>query len=211
MTQKLLVVRHGNTFNQGEVPTRVGARTDLELVQSGIDQAKLLGKALIKLNLLPNQVIASKLMRSRSTAEIALEVAGINKEIIIYDSNFDEIDYGPDENKTEEEVVSRIGSKAIEEWNQNGTVPPGWKVNIDSIKQNWFKLANKICESSETCVCMVVTSNGIARFSPVITGDFTSFSKRYDIKISTGAFCEFEYINGHWLINRWNIRPKDIL
>ena len=31
--RKLVIVRHGNTFRAGETPTRVGARTDLPLVE----------------------------------------------------------------------------------------------------------------------------------------------------------------------------------
>ena len=41
MTQ-LLIVRHGNTFETGETPRRVGLRTDLPLSSSGRKQANAL-------------------------------------------------------------------------------------------------------------------------------------------------------------------------
>ena len=38
----LIIARHGNTFDKGDIPTRVGARTDLPLVEKGRAQAKAL-------------------------------------------------------------------------------------------------------------------------------------------------------------------------
>ena len=39
---RLFVVRHGNTFDTGDVVTRVGGRTDLPLSKSGKAQAEKL-------------------------------------------------------------------------------------------------------------------------------------------------------------------------
>ena len=39
----IYIVRHGNTFDKGDVVTRVGARTDLPLSRSGFAQAEALG------------------------------------------------------------------------------------------------------------------------------------------------------------------------
>lgn len=47
----LIIARHGNTFGPDDTPTRVGARTDLPLVESGIQQARLLGTHLRALGL----------------------------------------------------------------------------------------------------------------------------------------------------------------
>ena len=46
MKTRILICRHGNTFDKGELVTRVGSRTDLKLSSSGIDQSKLLSKEL---------------------------------------------------------------------------------------------------------------------------------------------------------------------
>ena len=37
---RVYIVRHGNTFDRGDVILRVGGRTDIPLSTSGIDQAK---------------------------------------------------------------------------------------------------------------------------------------------------------------------------
>jgi probable phosphoglycerate mutase len=53
----------------------------------------------------------------------------------------------------------------------------------------------------------VVTSNGIARFAPYITGDFEGFAAEHKIKLSTGALAVFKHENGPWRVEGWNIRP----
>ena len=55
---------------------------------------------------------------------------------------------------------------------------------------------------------MVVTSNGIARFAPHITGDFDGFAARHKIKISTGGICVFDHDGQNWHVRNWNIRPE---
>ncbi len=39
---RLIILRHGNTFDTGDIPTRVGAHTDLSLSVSGRMQADAL-------------------------------------------------------------------------------------------------------------------------------------------------------------------------
>ncbi len=202
----LIVARHGNTFNKGETPRRVGARTDLDLVESGKEQAKRLGQLLKAENLLPDVVYTASLKRAYNTASIALERINLNRVIKI-NEDFNEIDYGPDENKTEEEVIARIGQKAIDSWNTDAIVPKGWNVNPKEIINSWHKLANKCLFDTPEQTTMIVTSNGIARFLPYITGDFTAFCAKHSIKLSTGAIGVFRYENNSWKVKEWNKRP----
>jgi broad specificity phosphatase PhoE len=41
---RIVIVRHGNTFEAGETPRRIGARTDLPLTADGQAQADALGR-----------------------------------------------------------------------------------------------------------------------------------------------------------------------
>ena len=41
---RLVIVRHGNTFEAGEPPRRIGARTDLPLTATGVAQAEALAR-----------------------------------------------------------------------------------------------------------------------------------------------------------------------
>ena len=201
----LIICRHGNTFDPGQTPTRVGAHTDLPLVEKGFDQAKAIGRWLKTNGIYPDAVYCSPLQRTRQTAETALKEAGYSEPVYALDI-FTEIDYGPDENKTEEDVIARIGQDAILKWDKDAIVPDGWKADPQSIIRNWKDFASHILKDEQSCV-MVVTSNGIARFAPHITGDFEGFAARHDIKISTGAICVFANENGQWIIKDWNVKP----
>lgn len=205
---KLLVVRHGNTFSPGEAPRRVGRGTDLPLVSTGVAQAKALGHFFKEQKLLPTQVFAASLQRTLQTAQYLLNSAHCPLPIHI-NSLWNEIDYGPDENQPEENVVARIGHKALDAWHKEGLVPPGWHVDTEALKLQW-KLFFQRCHfrfPGETI--LVVTSGGIAKFSPYALQDPASFLEKHDPKMKTGAFSLFTYYNSTWSVETWNQRPQN--
>lgn len=203
---KLIIARHGNTFGPDGVPTRVGARTDLPLVEKGFEQGKAIGRYLKENRLIPDVVYASKLQRTLQTAETAVKESEVTNPIYQLDI-FNEIDYGPDENQTEDKVIERIGEQAIKDWDEKAIVPDGWSVDPDQIIENWHHFADQVRAHDDDETVLVVTSNGIARFAPHITGDFEGFASKHKIKLSTGALAIFEYINDNWVIQEWNIKP----
>lgn len=202
----LIIARHGNTFDKGETPTRVGARTDLPLSESGRVQARALGQWLKQSGLYPEAVYSSELQRTKETAQIALTEAGY-KEPVFPLAIFNEVDYGPDENQPEDAVIARLGTQALKDWDERAIVPQGWDFDPDTCIENWQNFANHIVEERQNCV-MVVTSNGIARFAPHITGDFDGFAAAHPLKISTGAVCVLSYDNGKWHVIGWNVKPS---
>lgn len=201
----LIIARHGNTFEKGETPRRVGARTDLPLVDSGRVQARALGDWLKQSTLYPEAVYCSQLRRTKETAELALNTAGY-KEPVFPLEIFNEIDYGPDENLPEDAVIKRVGEQALKDWDERAVVPPGWNFDPEKCIEDWKNFADHIVADKQSCV-MVVTSNGIARFAPHLTGDFDGFIRQHPLKISTGAACVLSYDNGRWHILGWNVRP----
>ena len=205
MTQ-LIIMRHGNTFGPDDTPTYVGANTDLPLVESGKDQARNCGMWLHAKRIVPEIVYASCLRRTIETAEIATAQLGLNLPVHS-DPIFDEIDYGPDENKSKEEVVARIGKQALKDWDEHGTVPEGWNVNPNDIIHNWQRFAVHIFTQEQKTV-LVCTSNGIARFAPSLTGDYELFKKNYDIKMATGAISILSFENDRWSVKEWNVKPN---
>lgn len=201
----LIMARHGNTFGPEETPTRVGARTDLPLVEKGRQQAEAIGNYLRDHRLIPDVVYCSGLQRTRQTAEIAVKSSGVTNPVFALDI-FNEIDYGPDENKPETEVIARIGEQAIRDWDAQAIVPDGWRVDPEEIIQNWQGFADQIRAHDDNETVLVVTSNGIARFAPHITGDFEAFRSQYSLKLSTGALAIFRFENGRWIVQGWNLR-----
>ncbi|KTC81018.1 histidine phosphatase family protein [Legionella cherrii] len=207
MTTRLLIARHGNTFGPGDIVRRVGV-TDLPLVDSGLNQGRLLGRYLKNNHLIPDVIFTSKLKRAIQTAEQAQNTMGTNLPINTL-AIFNEIDYGPDENQPEEHVVGRLGKEAIHAWESGAVVPEGWKVDPAALIKNWMDFATRIRQEYPGKTCLVVTSNGIARFSPYLTGDFATFSAQYGIKIATGALSVFEHSEPTptWCCRAWNVRP----
>jgi len=174
------------------------------LVPSGIEQAKRLGLYLKDHGLLPTKIYTSTLQRTIQTAHHAQEIMGISLPLTPL-TIFDEIDYGVDENQIEEVVVTRLGQKAIDEWNSDGKVPNGWKFDPENAIENWQDFANSHKQHNE--VILIVTSNGIARFAPHITNEFEGFKKHHPLKLSTGAFGIIEHQEGQWTVQDWNIKP----
>lgn len=203
---RLIIARHGNTFNPQQTPTRVGARTDLPLVEKGRAQAEAIGQYLKANQLIPDVIYSSHLQRTIETAKIAVKASGVSNPVYQLDI-FNEIDYGPDENKTEEQVIARIGKEAIEKWDKDAVFPEGWLVDPDEIIKNWIDFAEQIRAHDDNETVLVVTSNGTARFAPYITGDYEGFSKEHSIKLSTGALGILNFIDDKWQIQDWNLRP----
>lgn len=210
MITRIIIARHGNTFTKDQTPLRVGARTDLPLVET--ERGTNIGKYLKMRSLIPSVVFAAPLKRTTETARLA--VAALDKDIPLKsDDRFVEVDYGPDEAKTEDEVIARIGQDALEAWDKNAIVPNGWNVSVDGIIDAWKGFAKEVEENYKGKTVMVVSSNGIIRFAPYLTGDFKQFAEDFNIKVSTGGVCILEKEEGdaNWTVVEWGVKPKDKL
>jgi len=208
---RLIIARHGNTFGPGDTLTRLG-KTDLPLVASGIEQGQWIGRYLKQEALIPHFLYTSRLKRTiRTAAEAQIEMGThLSPETLTI---FDEIDYGPDENQPEEAVAARLGKGALEAWDTEAIVPDGWKVDPALLITNWKNFAATFVQNHPGKTALVITSNGIARFAPYLTGDFETFRIQHTIKIATGSVCLFENDGNspHWTCTGWNIKPKDQL
>ena len=210
MKTTLLIARHGNTFGPNDIVTRVGGKTDLPLVESGLIQGQQLGLYLKQENLVPDHIYTSHLQRTKQTAEQAQIAMGTNlkaQEI----STFNEIDYGPDENKPETEVVARLGQEALDAWDRECIVPQGWKVDPEQLKKDWVDFGHRVEQQHAGRTILVVSSNGIIRFAPCMLSDKADFDQAYQPKVSTGSLGLFVYQDGIWFCEGWNIKPKDFV
>lgn len=217
----LIIARHGNTFRPGETPTRVGAHTDLPLVEE--ERARGIGRYLALKGLRPTRILAAPLQRTLNTARLAAEELG-HPCPVQADARFTEVDYGPDENKTEPEVMARLGrvaagsaadtlspaelealgAQAIELWNTQAIVPADWQVDVPGIIRSWQELAAEVAEGE---ILLCVSSNGVIRFAPHITGDYAAFCAEHDIKVPTGGVCIFTCgADGRWRCTEWGVK-----
>lgn len=200
----IIIARHGNTFEANETAVRIGLKTDLPLSSSGLIQAQNLGHYLKRNHIQPSHVYVSNLKRTQQMARIALDIAGLRITPIEL-AMFNEIDYGVDEGKTNEQIIARIGSKALDAWENAATPPPGWLVEPQHIINNWHEFARQVLPQETV---FVITSNGIARFAPYLTNDFESFTQQHNIKLATGAVGALTRENEVWKIDYWNERPR---
>jgi probable phosphoglycerate mutase len=114
-----VIVRHGNTFESGEPPRRIGARTDLPLTAKGRAQGAALGAHFAARGWAFARVLVSPLRRTRETAQaIADHLPGTPAAQPC--DWLREIDHGPDENATEDAVLARIGAQALADWDERG-------------------------------------------------------------------------------------------
>lgn len=178
MPSRLIIVRHGNTFDKGDVVTRVGGRTDLPLSVSGRAQAEALARHFASSTFASAR--SGPLKRTRETAA-AILAAQANPPELTTDLFLREIDYGPDENRPEADVIARVGQPALDAWERECIPPPGWRVDPAAIVGNWQELFVELRDLSGEH--LVVTSNGIARFALVAAG-----VARADAKLATGAW-----------------------
>ncbi len=198
---RLFAVRHGNTFDPGDTVLRAGARTDLPLSVSGKAQAAALAR-----HFAPTRFAAaacSPLLRTRETAR-AILAARTGAPALIVLPFLTEIDYGPDEGRPETEVVARLGEAALEAWDRDAILPPGWLADPDALREGWTALLRRAAQLPADAAVLVVTSNGIARF---LTDVVDAVPEGLGRKLKTGAFGEVLCTATDSRISAWNIRP----
>lgn len=206
MTRPVYIVRHGNTFDKGDTVTRVGARTDLPLSNSGYAQAEALAKHFTAEQVEFQRILTSPLKRTHQTAE-AIANAQPAKIALEPCDFLREIDYGPDENQPEADVVARIGEQALADWEREAIVPEGWQVDPQALKQAWSNCFEGLrAIEPDTGPALIVTSNGIARFAlQVALGGQES---DLPLKLATGAIGRIDVSrDGDLDVAFWNQRP----
>ena len=125
---RLIVVRHGNTFNSGDVILRVGSATDIPLTEKGVQQGNAVGRDLAGAGIKIDNIFAAPLMRTmRSAQEIASHYGNIPVEKMEF---LTELDYGMDDGQPEDEIVLRLG--IVE---SNGKI--GEQTSLDELPQFW--------------------------------------------------------------------------
>lgn len=178
-----VIVRHGNTFAAGETPRRIGARTDLPLTDTGVAQAAALGRHFAATDWRFTRVLVSPLARTRQTAQAILAHQQAPPVPIPCDW-LREIDHGPDENRTEAEVLARIGNDALTAWDERAEPPQGWIVEAEMRQTAWRHLF-----TTDAGPTLVVTSNGAARFALLAHPALIAARRPlHGLKLPTGSY-----------------------
>ena len=225
---RLIVVRHGNTFNSGDVILRVGSATDLPLTEKGMLQGVAVGRALAEQQINVDYIFHAPLQR---TCQSAVGIAQSFPEAILAEEEFlTELDYGADDGKPENEVVLHLGAvemrsqitekttidelmesgkAALKKWDSEAVLPQAWyflEERAASLEKDWLEFGKKIQTAFAGKTVVAVTSNGIARFSKVLLPESETLSG--SLKLATGAFGIYEFDGSNWKCAAWNCRPE---
>ncbi len=199
--KRLIVVRHGNTFEAAEPARRVGARPDLALTSEGIRQAARVAAWLNRKGIAIDRAVSGPLLRVRASAAIIVAAldAPCRHDVAAW---LDEVDYGPDEGQPETAVIARIGAAALADWDRFGRPAPGWPIDPRRLEQQALRGVTELAIGTT----LLVTSNGTARFLPIALG---SAGTMPSLKLRTGALGEIRITADGAAIACWDVRPDD--
>lgn len=222
----LIVMRHGNTFNPGDTILRVGSATDLPLTETGLNQGFAAGVLLKKRGWIPAAVFCAPLLRTRQSAEKAIEALGGG--ISLAEADFlTELNYGEDDGKPEDAVVLRLGRAAagagshseeelralgkaeLARWDKDAVLPAGWNhlgTVVSELESSWRNFGLQIATIFRGQTVLAVTSNGIARFSRALL-NAEEPPPENGLKLSTGALGVYKLGQDGWHCSEWNLRP----
>jgi probable phosphoglycerate mutase len=159
---RVVLARHGNTFEPGERPVWIGARTDLALVAKGREQATRIGEALKAADLAPRRALAGPLKRTRETARLALSAAGVADVDVEIDPRLTEIDYGIWEGKSSDEIRSMGWQEELRAWDQEGAWPAqaGWPSSHSDYLGAFMNVLTNV-RQRRVEPALIVSSNGV--------------------------------------------------
>lgn len=209
---RLILLRHGNTFEAGQIPTQVGSRSDLPLTIQGCEQAEHFSRYLVAEGISPKAIYAGTLKRQIKTAQIISKHLYIEDKVHLNEIALTEIDYGAWEGLTSEEIHTKWPEQ-YDSWTTEAKWADGvfggtLEKHLLGIKQ-FLDHLRKVYTSGDMVVA--VTSNGLMRF-------FYSFQKTEwqhlvherqmeKLKVKTGHFCELHIFNDSIKIKSWNLNP----
>lgn len=208
---RLVLLRHGNTFNDNETPYQVGLKSDLPLTEKGLLQASQFTDYLKTQSTPPFAIYSGALLRQSKTASI-LHQAFPEATLHIGEHAFDEIDYGAWEGLAVEEIEAKWGAQA-RAWHEQGTWPQG--IFEQDLSTHLTKLRVWLDTLQQTtpnnALVIAVSSQGIIRlllnFMPALWDKIVSEKAMGDYKVGTGRFCELRVSSGELSIVAWNQRP----
>lgn len=201
---RLVIVRHGNTFETGEPPRRIGARTDLPLTAAGVAQADALARHFAANGVRFDRVLSGELQRTRRTAEAIAHGQPIETAPFLT-----EIDHGPDEGQPESSVINRIGNDGITLWETHWVAPEGWEVGAQWRLLAWREFVERVAEELPDGTILLVTSNGAARFALAALG-LKPGENRVGVKFRTGSYGVLEVgSSADFRLIGWDIRPGE--
>lgn len=200
--KKIILVRHGDTFGEGDVLLRAGKHTDLDLVES--EKGGRAGRYIKNLPVNIKHAFCGPLKRHYQTTLLINQYVGFGEENITVDERFNEVDYGNHDGMPERQVVADLGREALSLWENDAIPPPQWPIDTNSMKKNWRVFLRDISANPNEGDIVVVTSSGNLRFLPSVIMPHP----KINLKVDTGGIIILQTnLKGGWNILSWGIKP----
>ena len=206
---RLLLARHGNTFNPGDKVTWVGSSNDLPLVEHGVVQANNVGDVLHGTHLAA--AYCAPLLRTREFAEIVVKGSG-NETPCLEDSRLTELDYGEWSGLSDVEITDKFGEQCLKDWMNSSIWPKrcGWTSTEETVRKQVQEFVSEIVSKypSDANV-LVVSSNGRLRyFLHLVAGEFEKRVTNKTFKVATGRVCVLETDGKTFELKLWDEKPE---
>lgn len=189
---RLILVRHGNTFEEGQLPLQIGAKTDLPLTLYGHLQAEMMGKYILREKIVPQAIYSGHLKRQTQSAAA---IGRLLSMPVAQTAALNEIDYGLWENLSSEEIARRWPKEYVE-WTQDAKwqnkIFGGSEITHRAQLLDWFQSLS----ARFLGTIIAVTSNGLLRLLK-------------NQKVKTGHFCEIILQEKIHHIVAWDQSPKN--
>lgn len=209
----LLLVRHGNTFEEGAPSVWVGSRTDLPLTATGLAQAQTLGSTLHTLSIPISALYSGPLLRHRQHAAIVAQALGRLEQTVIIDARLKEIDYGVWEGKTNEEIRQAGQETTLHAWNEAATWPPPglWGEDEQALQSRVRGfLATAQRDPTDNGTHVAITSGGVLKYFYKQAIDSRPADPQRSTKVATGHVCSLLFHESNWKVQLWNVPPGEL-
>ena len=143
--KKLVLMRHGES--QWNLENKFTGWTDVDLTQTGEEEARNCGTLLKKAGFQIDTVHTSLLKRANRTMEICLSEMGLNDVNIRYSWRLNERHYGALEGLNKSETAKKYGEDQVKIWRRSFDIPPP-QIEISDKRhpKNNNKFSNLECE-----------------------------------------------------------------
>ena len=209
---RLLLVRHGNTFEDGEKSVWVGSRTDLSLTRKGFSQASAFGTTLKTSRIPIAAIYAGPMLRHRQHAHTIADMVGVDVAEIVVEPRLQELDYGSWEGKTNREIEAQVGHQPVADWNERSLWPhgAGWAsdeaATIENVRTFLQDLWNR---HAEDATVVAVTSGGVLRYFYKAAAR-TARGATSNPKVGTGNVGSLVAEPEGWCLTFWNVPPDQV-
>jgi len=209
---RIILARHGNTFESSSDAVWVGSTTDLALTDKGREQANLLGRAIKKATITPAAVYTSPLKRASEYANLAIASGGLPLSAKV-DSRLHEIDYGEWEGLNDQEIIERFGQEQLFAWREHSTWVDKWSTEESEFREQTAEFVRDLKEqyqNSDYILC--ISSNGRLRyFLDEIAGAWDNLQASHGLAMKTGNISLIELDKAGGKVIFWNQGPDSLV